>query len=167
MSDLDFQLTFLVGRGIGRYGSAQLPDVTVRPNGELATVEAYQTLAGVIYRPTAAWTVYSYVGLEHADSQHYAVVVDGVTLGYGYGSPLYDNSGCHIEGSTLCAANTRDIEQATLGTWWKFDRGWINNFQVGAQISYTRRETFDGIGGDPNVGMTVGMVSFRYYPYQK
>ena len=33
---LDLQASFMYGRGIGRYGSGQLPDVTIAPNGSLA-----------------------------------------------------------------------------------------------------------------------------------
>lgn len=166
-SQLDFQLSGLVGQGIGRYGSAQLPDVAVKPNGELATVSAYQALLGLVYRPTDAWTVYGYAGIEHADSEHYTAVVNGTTLGYGYGSPLYNNGGCLIEGSAVCAANTSQVEQAALGAWWKYYEGTLGNLQFGLQGSYTKRQTFNAIGGDPDTDMTVAMVSFRYYPYQK
>jgi hypothetical protein len=157
-----------VGDGIGRYGSAQLPDVTVRPDGKLAAITAYQALVGLIYRPTSDWTVYGYAGIEKADSQHYSAVVNGVTQGFGYGSPLYNNSGCLIEGSAgnLCVANTSKIQQATIGAWWKFYQGPLGYMQVGAQGAYTKREIFTGIGGDPSTNLTGGMVSFRYYPYQ-
>ena len=166
-NQLDFQVSFLAGSGIGRYGSAQLPDVTVRPDGKLATVSEYDALAGLIYRPTGAWTMYGYVGVEHADSKSYAAVVNNTTLGYGYGNPLYDNSGCLTEGSAVCAANTSEVEQATLGVWWKYYQGTLGNLQFGVQGSYTKRKTFDGIGGNPDTNMTIGMVSFRYYPYQR
>ena len=36
---LDLQATALTGSGIGRYGSAQLPDVTYRPDGTLAPIQ--------------------------------------------------------------------------------------------------------------------------------
>jgi hypothetical protein len=165
---IDFQVSGLVGDGIGRYGSAQLPDVTVRPDGKLAAITAYQALVGLIYRPTSDWTVYGYAGIEKADSQHYSAVVNGVTQGFGYGSPLYNNSGCLIEGSAgnLCVANTSKIQQATIGAWWKFYQGPLGYMQVGAQGAYTKREIFTGIGGDPSTNLTGGMVSFRYYPYQ-
>jgi len=164
---VDFQVSGLAGSGIGRYGSAQLPDVTVKPDARLETISAYQALVGLIYRPTTAWTLYGYAGIENADREHFTAVVNGTTLGYGYGSPLYNNSGCLIEGSTLCAANTRRVEQATLGAWWKYYQGSLGYMQVGLQGAYTRRRSFEGIGGDPSTDMTVGMVSFRYYPYQK
>jgi hypothetical protein len=45
-------------------------------------------------------------------------VVNGTTLGCGYGSLLY--SGCLTEGDTSYAANTSRVEQATLGAWRKY-----------------------------------------------
>src|SRR5262249_3842857 len=163
----EVQLSGLFGNGIGRYGSAQLPDAAVRPDGKLSAVTAYQALLGLIYKPTSAWTLYGYAGIEHADDEHFTAVVNGTTLAYGYGSPLYNNSGCGIEGSTLCAANTERVEQATIGAWWKYYQGSLGNMQVGLQGSYTKRKAFTGIGGDPDTDMAIGMLSFRYYPYQR
>jgi hypothetical protein len=165
--NLDIQGSGLVGTGIGRYGSAQLPDVTVKPDGKLATIDAFQALLGVIYRPTPTWTLYGYAGIEEADEEHFTAVVNGTTLGYGYGSPLYNNSGCLIEGSTVCAANTARIEQVTAGAWWKYYQGVLGYMQVGLQGAYTKRKSLDGIGGRPSTDLTGAMLSFRYYPYQK
>lgn len=166
-SKFDLQFSGLVGKGIGRYGSAQLPDVAIKPDGELEPVSAYQALLGAIYRPTDAWTIYGYAGIEDADSRNYTATVNGATLGFGYGSPLYNNSGCEIEGSPLCAANTSRIEQGAIGAWWKYYQGALGNLQFGIQGSYTKRRAFEGIGGDPTTEMAVGMLSFRYYPYQR
>ena len=164
---LDFQLSGLAGRGIGRYGSVQLPDVTLRPDGQLARISAYQALLGLIYRPASQWTVYGYAGVEDAQSEHFTATVNGATLAYGYGSPLYDNSGCLIEGSTVCAANTSRVEQGAVGAWWKYYQGSLGNLQFGFQASYSKRRVFEGVGGAPDTDITMGMVSFRYYPYQK
>jgi hypothetical protein len=37
---LDLQASFMYGRGIGRYGSGQLPDVTIAADGSLAPITA-------------------------------------------------------------------------------------------------------------------------------
>ncbi|MBS0366557.1 MAG: hypothetical protein JSR67_12125 [Proteobacteria bacterium] len=166
---LDFQLSGLTGKGIGRYGSAQLPDVTLRPDGRFATVKGYQVLAGLTLHPNSDWAIYAYYGREHEDATDFtaADAITGQPLGYGYGSPLYDNSGCGTLGGGKCAANTRAVSQGTVGAWWKYYQGALGNLQVGLQGSYTKRQTFVGLGGEPDVNMTVGMLSFRYYPYQK
>ena len=43
---LDFQVSGLAGNGIGRYGSAQLPDATVKYDGTVATISGWQLLTG-------------------------------------------------------------------------------------------------------------------------
>ena len=161
---LDFRLSGLVGDGIGRYGSAQLPDVTLTPTGQFATIKEYHWLGGFEARPTPQWTLYVYAGEEHADAKAYTDETG--TLGYGYGSPLYNNSGClTLDGK--CAANTKSIQQATGGAWWKYYQGELGNLQLGLQYSYTKREIFPGVGGDPDTHISIAMLSFRYYPYQR
>jgi hypothetical protein len=169
---LDFQASFLGGHGVGRYGSAQLPDVTVNPtNGALATLNGYQALAGLVYRPAARWTFMAYGGKEQVSARSYVVRGTGATpatFGYGYGSPLFSNAGCEIEGSALpCTANTSEVWDIDAGGWWKFYQGTLGNMQIGATWNYLRREIFSGIGGDPSTNINIVMVSFRYYPYQK
>jgi len=164
---LNFQLSGLTGKGIGRYGSAQLPDVTVKPDGSLATVSEVDALAGLILKPTSRWTVYLYGGLEQADRTSFTNVAG--TLGYGYGSSLYNNSGCDSVTGTAgtCMANTRSVEQLAGGFWWKYYQGEIGNLQLGLQGSYTKRNTFSGVGGDPNTDISMVFASFRFYPYQR
>jgi len=164
---LTFQVSALAGSGIGRYGSAQLPDVTVKPDGSFATISAVQTLAGFVLKPDPRWTAYLYGGLEQA--QRTAFTNAAGTVGYGYGSSLYNNSGCDSLTGTAanCVANTRSIQQVAAGFWWKYYQGAIGNLQFGLQASYTRRNTFTGIGGDPNTDFSAMFVSFRYFPYQR
>jgi hypothetical protein len=163
---LDLQASVLSGTGIGRYGSAQLPDVAVRPDSTLAAIPETDALVGLVFKPDSRWTIYAYGGMETAKAADYTNAAG--TVGYGYGSPLYNNSGCLLATGTAahCAADTKTVEQGAIGAWWKYYQGQMGNLQLGLQGSYTRRETFTGIGGDPSTNMTVVMVSFRYYPYQ-
>jgi hypothetical protein len=164
---LTFQVSALAGDGIGRYGSAQLPDVTVRPDGAFATIPAVQVLAGFVAKPDPRWTLYLYGGTEQA--RRTAFSNPAGTLGYGYGSPLYNNSGCDSPtgSASTCVANTRSIRQVAGGFWWKYYQGPIGNLQFGLQGSYTRRSTFVGLGADPATDIDMVFVSFRYYPYQR
>jgi hypothetical protein len=98
---LDLQVSFLYGAGIGRYGTSQLPDVAIKPAGILTPVPELQALVGLIGHPTDTLDLYVYGGLEEAGRTSFTV--DG-TLPFGYGNPLYDNSGCLHEGSTVCIA---------------------------------------------------------------
>jgi hypothetical protein len=165
---LDFQASVLTGKGVGRYGSAQLPDATVNPsNGAVTPLRGYQALVGLTLRPAAAWTIYAYAGKEQVSSQSYTVTAGTKSYGYGYGNALFDNSGCLTEGSAVCAQNTSSIKAGALGGWWKFYEGTLGNMQLGLSDTYIRREIFGGIGGDPSTHINIALVSFRYYPYQK
>ncbi|MGH8258626.1 MAG: hypothetical protein ACREUG_02940 [Steroidobacteraceae bacterium] len=161
---LAFQLSGLAGRGIGRYGSAQLPDVTMRPTGELAPIKEYEVLAGFTFRPTGTLTLYGYAGREKASASYFTTG----TGTWGYGAPNFDNSGCDTTSSSAkCVANTRSVDEATAGSWWKYYEGTLGNLQLGLQGEYFRKNAFAGIGGAPSADMFVGMASFRYYPYQR
>ena len=166
-SMLDFQASGLFGTGNGRYGSAQLPDATLRPDGTVASIHEDQFLGGFLFKPTPLWTFYLYGGLEEEDKAAYTNAAG--TAGIGYGSPLYNNSGCLLLTGTAatCIANTKWVEQFTGGTWWKVYQGDIGNFQIGLQYSYTKRKAFTGVGGAPSADINMGFFSFRYYPYQK
>jgi hypothetical protein len=165
--DLEFQASGLAGSGNGRYGSAQLPDATIRPDGTVAAIREWQALAGFVYKPMPELTLYVYGGEEQASRTAYTNAAG--TAAIGYGSSLYNNSGCYsLTGSAgTCIANTRAVEQIAIGEWWKVYQGEIGNFQIGLQYSYLERKAFSGIGGDPIANISMGFVSFRYYPYQK
>ena len=168
---LDFQASFLGGQGIGRYGSAGEPDATVNPaDGSLTPLHGYHALGGLVLRPAPAWTLMAYGGVEHVSARSYDIASGTTTpalYGYGYGSPLFSNAGCEIEGATACAANTSSIKSGTLGGWWKFYEGELGNMQIGVTDTYIRREIFGGVGGAPSTSINIALVSFRYYPYQK
>jgi len=158
---LDFQADFLYGDGIGRYGTSQLPDVAIKPTGILAPVPGLQALVGLIGHPTDALDLYIYGGLEQAGQTSFTV---GGTLPFGYGNPLYDNSGCLHEGSALCAENTSRVWQVAGGAWYSLYNGSYGTLRIGAQGSYTRRYIFNGIGGSPSTDEGMFFTSLRYYP---
>jgi hypothetical protein len=165
---VDLNGSFIYGKGVGRYGSSGLPDVTVNPfNGSLEPIKGYHALVGLIVRPSPAWTFYAYGGTERDDQTDFFTTSGTHTYGYGYGNPLFDNTGCQIEGSSAaCTANTSQITSETLGGWWKFYRGSLGNAQFGTTWTYVRRNTFSGLGGDPSTNINVILASFRYYPFQ-
>jgi hypothetical protein len=159
---LSFQASGLIGKGIGRYGSAQLPDVTMQPSGALSPLKEYQTLLGLVYSPTPFLNVYAYVGREKESSTYYNVG----TATYGYGAPEFNNSGCYATSGT-CVGNTQSVSEVTGGFWWKYYQGRLGNLQFGLQGAELNRNAFNGVGGAPSANIFIGMASFRYYPYQK
>jgi hypothetical protein len=54
------------GDGIGRYGSAQLADVTARPDGTLSLIRTAHGLARLEWHATPKFDIYGYWGLEYA-----------------------------------------------------------------------------------------------------
>ena len=61
---LDVQASALYGRGVGRYETSALPDVTIAPDGFLAPLTGLQALVGVVAHPWEGFDVYAYAGIE-------------------------------------------------------------------------------------------------------
>jgi len=116
---VDFGLKAVGGDGIGRYGSAQLADLTFRPSGRVSLIRTGHGLARLEWHPTPKLDVYAYYGAEQAWRSAYtgyqsvsitktsAVPAIGLpattttkisTRGIGgYGSPAANNTGCYHE----------------------------------------------------------------------
>ena len=163
--NFEFQASGLIGAGNGRYGSAQLPDATIRPDGTVAAIREWQALVGFVVKPVSSLTIYAYAGEEQASRTAYASGTGAI----GYGSALYNNSGCYSLAGTAgtCIANTRAVQNIAIGEWWKVYQGDIGNFQIGLQYNYLNRKAFSAVGGDPSANISMGFFSFRWYPYQK
>ncbi len=160
---LSLQGSVLAGYGIGRYGAGQLPDATIRPNGSPAPIPEVQALLGLVGHPDPSVDLYAYVGTEQESSSSFTAGGKG----FGYGSALFVNSGCDVELSPLtCTGNTSAVSQGTVGGWWRFLHGNYGTMEMGAQYSYTRRATFQGVGGAPTADENTVLVSFRCFPFQ-
>jgi hypothetical protein len=166
---LDFQISGLAGKGIGRYGSTQLTDVTFDPTGHIRPISEIQALAGLTLHVGTKVDIYLFAGEEKESSQAYnlAAAGTGAITPYGYGNSLYSNSGCVSETAVgACVGNTRKIEQATLGFWHRPYAGNYGRMQYGLQYSYTERQAFAGAGGIAPIGNdSMLFASFRYYPF--
>lgn len=166
---LDFGIHALVGDGVGRYGTGGLPDATVRPDGSLAPLRAGQALATLEAHPTPAWDVYFNYGYEYVAR---GAFLNGVA-GEGYGSPLFNNSGCGTEtlpgnnftpGALVnCTGDTKSLQEGTAGFWYRFYKGSYGTLQYGMQYSYVVRSAWSGAGGSPHNNENMIFTSFRYY----
>jgi len=164
---LDAGLHFLGGDGIGRYGTATLADVVARPDGVLVPVRSYQSLA-TLEAHGKKLDVYFNGGAEYAGRTAF---LSG-TKGVGYGSPLFNDSGCDTEIAPLsssnsttgipnvgavgtpigngfnpgplsnCSGDTRNIIEGTVGFWYRFYKGPKGTLQWGPQYSYIVRNTW-------------------------
>jgi hypothetical protein len=113
----------VAGDGIGRYGSAQLADLTFRPDGSEALIRTVHGLGALELHPSPKFDLYAYYGAEYADRAAYtgynavtitktpAIPATATTVAIpattttafklnqigGYGSPFANNSGCSTE----------------------------------------------------------------------
>ena len=174
---LDFQLSGMDGKGIGRYGSSQLADVTFSPNGNLAPIKENMILTGLTLHANPDLDFYLFGGREQSSKKDFTAYNGGVVQ-LGYGNPAYNNSQCDIAGGASCVGNAREIWQGTAGFWWKFYQGKFGKMQFGAQYSYTQKEAFAGQGfingvsgpvanglSSPKATENMFFTSFRYYPF--
>jgi hypothetical protein len=169
------------GTGIGRYGAAQLPDISIHANGTLDLIRDYQGLGTLEYRGKKL-DVYAYGGVEYAGRAYdFDPLLNSGAGGYvGYGAPEFSNAGCYNEvapgantgftpsGLAHCTAQTRSIMEGTLGFWYRFYNGPKGKFQFGTQYSYVTRDTWSGVAGPGTSGSPSGIdnmvyTSFRYY----
>jgi hypothetical protein len=170
------------GSGVGRYGAAQLSDVSINADGTVHPIKDLQGLATLEWKGKKL-DVYSYVGSEYAARTYSYDPVQNVFVGYG--APTFNNSGCYTEtapttgtltGSTpvsgslsKCSAQTRAITEGTIGFWYRLHNGSRGRYQWGMQYSYLTRQTWSGSApvGAPS-GAPEGLdnmifTSFRYY----
>ncbi len=120
---LDIRGKAVAGDGIGRYGSAQLADLTIRPDGTQAAIRTAHGMFGFEAHPNKKLDVYAYFGAEWADRAAYtgyntitvtktaAIPATATTLAIpattttslklnqigGYANRAANNSGCSTE----------------------------------------------------------------------
>jgi outer membrane murein-binding lipoprotein Lpp len=164
---LEFQASFLTGKGIGRYGSAQLPDAVIGADGKPDPLPETEALIGLVGHPSTVVQVYAYGGAEEINHSFFNADVKGKVTPFGYGNPLYSNDTCEEElgPSSGCVANTSGVIQGTIGAWWEFEKGPYGTMRVGPQYSYTHRSIFQGLGPTPKTDDNMLFLSFRYYPF--
>ncbi len=134
---LDFGLKAVAGDGIGRYGSAQLADLTIRPDGTQALIRTVHGLGTLEFHATPKLDIYANVGSEYAFRAAYVGYTSIATVSTpaipatatspaipattattiklnqigGYGSPFANNGGCTTE-----KAPTGSFTPSTGGT---------------------------------------------------
>ncbi|HEY6413672.1 MAG TPA: hypothetical protein VIX42_08290 [Edaphobacter sp.] len=177
---LDVGVHLMTGPGVGRYGTSTLPDVTVRPDGTLATIKSQQGLISLEGHPTKKLDIFGYGGGEYAQRTTY-LNSKGVLVGY---APVTsNNTGCGVE--TLptstgngfaggapynpgtpgsCLGATRVIAQGTAGfTYRVYNNPKYGRLQYQFQYSYLTRKGWAGVGGTPTGTNNMVFTGMRYY----
>jgi hypothetical protein len=153
----------MYGTGLGRYGAGALPDVTIGPDGSLVPLTALHAWAGIQFYPWEGLILYGYAGLEQNQASYFGT--------FGYGNPLYDNSGCMTPTaesfatgtSTTCIADNKRLADAKIGFWQNIYKGIYGRFAVGAELEYLKRTSFPGIGGAVSTDNIIAFTSLRYF----
>jgi hypothetical protein len=178
---IDLGLHALEGKGLGRYGTSTLSDVTIRPNGTVAPIQTAQGLLTLEFH-NPKWDWYGNGGVEYAGRTAF---LNAKGAPVGYGSPLFNNTGCGNEtlpstafgggfdpgGLSNCNADTKDIWEGSLGFWYKPYNGPKGRLQFGLQYSYLTRMAWSGygthipapLGANPTAIDNMFFTSFRYY----
>lgn len=162
----------MTGTGIGRYGSGQLPDATLMPNGTLKALNEHTFLVGGTLHATPLLDIYTYLGMEGEPSMPYTVGTTALPNQFlGLGNPGYKLGNCFTESVGGCTPNIQQEEQANVGAWWKAYQGSFGSFRLGLQYSYTHLAAFPGAGltagsvVQPKTDESMIFTSVRYYPF--
>ena len=178
---LDLQGSVMTGEGIGRYGSSQLPDVIIGPDGSLKPLQTLQVLLGAVAHPWEGLDIYAYAGQEEVKANFWTI---GGVQG-GFGNPAFVNNGCLNEdlasgpasfimaiAGTTCTANIKRTQEITVGFWQNLYKGDLGRVAVGMQYEFVKLEAFPGLAtgaGTPNQGLNpnnnIFFTSVRYYPF--
>jgi len=161
----------MAGTGVGRYGSAQLADATLRPDETLEPVRNYHGLFSLESHWSPKFDVFAYYGGEYAQRTVYTVSAtsgtdSGLTVSQiGYGIPANNNSGCYnlpsfgtvtagtggsISPSTssTCQAPTRYIQEGMIGFQWRpLTSPKYGRLQYSITYSLIQRNLWSGYGG--------------------
>ena len=179
---IDFGVKGQFGDGTSRYATTQLPDLTLRPDGQLVALHNFSALGFTDVNVTPRLALYGYYGTDYVGHEVFA---DG-TGQEGYGSHLLATSGCGTEllpGTTTsgateagtvngfsptsagsCAVNTKDTREGTAGLWYDFYKGPGGRFREGFQYSWVERNTYTGLNAiTPTAIDNVFETSMRYY----
>ncbi len=159
---LEVWLEGLAGRGIGRYGTAGFPDVTLDPTtGEMRALRQARLMAGLVYHHGSRLDVFAYGGDEYTDRQ---ASLSPTGTAAGYGSPLVSYAACTNEVAlNACRGDNRNIYQGMTGYWYRLYKGEFGWIAYGNQVMYVHRSLWSGIGHTP-VGRNVVVYStLRFY----
>ncbi|MGP0090558.1 MAG: hypothetical protein ACLPKB_11465 [Xanthobacteraceae bacterium] len=178
---VDFQASVLTGKGLGRYGSAQLPENVIAADGSLSPLQTTQFLLGLVAHATPDIDVYAYYGQEQVNSNYWTTAAGSQG---GYGNPAFANGGCLLEvpansvgfntpaAGQSCQAQIQKSQEFTIGFWKNLYKGPVGRVAFGAQYEYIRDTAFAGsptAGATPNQGLNpnnnIVYVSLRYYPF--
>ncbi|MGI4757480.1 MAG: hypothetical protein ACRYGF_11615 [Janthinobacterium lividum] len=150
----DIAVQVMAGQGTGRYGSSQLADATIRPDGTLEPLRNYHGLFSLETHPAKKLDVYGYYGGEYAQRTYYSTA-NGSLIGYA--APNLNNAGCYAlpvnpasstggtDTAVTCAAPTRYIQEGMFGATYRLvNSPKYGRLQYQLTYSYLQRNLWAG-----------------------
>ena len=149
----------MAGTGVGRYGSSQLADATLKPNETLEPIRNYHGLFSLVLHPSKNWDFFTYYGGEYAQRTVYDIVTPTGNALIGYGPRNLSDTGCYnlpaLSGNSSgtagsisassCASPTRYIQEAMGGFIWRaVNSPKYGRLQYEATYSYIQRNLWSG-----------------------
>jgi len=175
---LDLAVQAMAGQGVGRYGSSQLADATLRPDGTLEPIRNYHGMFSLEGHPTKKLDAFIYYGGEYAQRTVYTTAT-GALIGYGPGN--LSDAGCYnlptnpasssggSPSASGCASPTRYIQEAMGGFIYRVASSpKYGRLQYWLTYSYFQRNLWSGIGSattptGPRATEPMVDISMRYY----
>jgi hypothetical protein len=175
------------GPGVGRYGSSQLADATLRPNETLEPIRNYHGLFSLVLHPEKKFDILAYYGGEYEQRTVYSIATPNGNNLIGYGPRNLSDTGCYNlpvpttpvltsggAGGSLsaqsCASPTRYIQEAVGGFVWRaINSPTYGRLQYWVTYSYIQRNLWSGVGtassapDGPRATEPMIHVSMRYY----
>jgi len=173
----------MAGTGLGRYGSSQLADATLKPDETLEPIKTYHGLLSIETHLTPKLDAYVYYGGEYAQRTVYQLPYTNGPM-TGYGPKTLSDTGCYnlptdTSGLTngtggaiaavSCASPTRYIQEAMGGVTYKVvNSPKYGKLQYQLTYSYIQRNLWSGVGSattpsGPRATEPMVHVSMRYY----
>lgn len=146
---LDVGLKAFYGDGTGRYGSAQLPDATLRANGTLGLIHGAHWLGRAEWHVTPKFDLYAYVGGEYAARTVYG--------GFESVTGTSSTTNVTLQGTPVAAGDPLFITLPETVTTWKTSDTGIGGYGYRtANNSACSTEVAPSAVGTPNAGSCVG-----------
>jgi hypothetical protein len=180
---LELAVQAMAGTGVGRYGSSQLADATLRPDETLEPIRNYHGLLSIEAHPAPKLDAFIYYGGEYAQRTVYTTPAGNLV---GYGPNNLSDAGCYntsvaptttvtstgFTGSIsagTCGSPTRYIQEVMGGLIYRVASSpkW-GKLQYWLTYSYLQRNLWSGVGSastptGPRATDPMIHISMRYY----
>jgi hypothetical protein len=177
----DTAVQVMAGDGVGRYGSSQLADATVHPDGTLEPIRNYHGLFSLEGHASPKLDIYGYYGGEYAQRTVYTTST-GTLAGslIGYGAPNLNDAGCYAlpanpnstvggggspSNPSTCASPTRYIQEGLIGfTYRLVNSPKIGRLQYAVNYQLINRGLWSGSTSiNARAQDSMILTSLRYY----